>query len=75
MIRGSISLTLATFVCQEEEENTGQWSPAPLPTAMVAGQDVISEEDDLRLLELLRQQVCAGIGQMCSSLGQVAPPS
>lgn len=42
----------------EEEENTGQWSPRPLPAAVVAGQDVVAEDDDRRLLELLRAQVC-----------------
>ena len=42
----------------EEEENTGQWSPRPVPAAVVAGQDVVAEDDDRRLLELLRAQVC-----------------
>ena len=55
--RGGPVASVALVCPQEEEENTGQWSPAPLPTAMVVGQDVVSEEDDLRLLELLRQQV------------------
>ena len=41
----------------EEEENTGQWSPRPLPAAVVAGQDVVGEDDDRRLLDLLRAQV------------------
>ena len=41
----------------EEEENTGQWSPRPLAAAVVAGQDVVAEDDDRRLLDLLRAQV------------------
>lgn len=42
---------------EPEEENTGQWSPRPLDPEHVAGQDVIPEEEDARLLELLRAQV------------------
>lgn len=41
-----------------EEENTGQWSPAPLdPEAIPSGADVVHEDDDSRLLELMRAQV------------------
>lgn len=63
----------------EEEENTGQWSPRPLAAAVVAGQDVVGEEDDRRLLELLRAQVrparwdCMGCGGLCGLSGR--PPS
>ena len=40
------------------EENVGQWSPPPLDMAMVTtGQDVVHEDDDTRLLDLLRAQV------------------
>ncbi len=42
---------------EPEEENTGQWSPAPLDPEQVQGQDIIPEEEDARLLELLRAQV------------------
>ncbi len=37
--------------------NAGQWSPRPLDAEHVAGQEVIPEEDDMRLLELLRAQI------------------
>ena len=40
------------------EENVGQWSPATVPPEQIVGLDVIAEEDDLRLLELQRAQVC-----------------
>lgn len=40
------------------EENVGQWSPAPLdPEAIPPGADVVHEDDDTRLLELMRAQV------------------
>ena len=42
---------------EEEEENVGQWSPAPLDAQHVGGQDVVHEDDDQRLLDLLRKQV------------------
>ena len=43
---------------EEQEENTGQWSPRALePVHVPLGQDVIPEEEDARLLELLRAQV------------------
>ncbi len=42
---------------EPEEENVGQWSPRPLDAEHVVGQDVIPEEEDARLLELLRAQV------------------
>ncbi|CAK0785772.1 hypothetical protein CVIRNUC_008983 [Coccomyxa viridis] len=41
----------------EEEENTGQWSPKPLEAEHAAGQEVVTEEEDLRLLDLQRAQV------------------
>ena len=44
---------------EPEEENTGQWSPQPLDPEQVQGQDIIPEEEDARLLELLRAQVGA----------------
>lgn len=42
---------------EEEEENVGQWSPEPLDARLVGTQDVIHEDDDLRMLTLLRAQV------------------
>ena len=42
---------------EEEEENVGQWSPAPLDAQHVGSQDVVHEDDDQRLLDLLRKQV------------------
>ena len=41
------------------ESNIGQWSPEPLDQAQIGGRDVIPEEDDLRMLNLLRAQVTA----------------
>lgn len=42
----------------EAEENVGQWSPPPVDPALVGvGQDVVHEDDDARMLELLRAQV------------------
>ena len=38
----------------------GSFSPAPLPATAYAGQEVIPEEEDKRLLELLRAQVRFG---------------
>lgn len=38
-------------------ESDGRYSPPPVDAAEVAGQDVVNEEEDLRLLHLLRQQV------------------
>jgi hypothetical protein len=35
----------------------GSFSPAPLPPTAYAGQNVLAEEEDLRLLELTRAQV------------------
>ena len=35
----------------------GQWSPRPLDAEHVAGQEVITEEEDILLLELLRAQI------------------
>ncbi len=34
----------------------GQWSPKPLDAEHVAGQEVVTEEEDMRLLELQRAQ-------------------
>ncbi|EIE19628.1 hypothetical protein COCSUDRAFT_67727 [Coccomyxa subellipsoidea C-169] len=42
---------------EPEEENVGQWSPRPLEPEHVVGQDVIPEEEDARLLDLLRKKV------------------
>lgn len=42
----------------EEEENTGQWSPVPINSAHVGvSDDVVFEDDDARMLALLRAQV------------------
>eukprot|EP00208_Stichococcus_sp_RCC1054_P002856 CAMPEP_0206140744 /NCGR_PEP_ID=MMETSP1473-20131121/10524_1 /ASSEMBLY_ACC=CAM_ASM_001109 /TAXON_ID=1461547 /ORGANISM="Stichococcus sp, Strain RCC1054" /LENGTH=711 /DNA_ID=CAMNT_0053535011 /DNA_START=336 /DNA_END=2471 /DNA_ORIENTATION=+ len=42
----------------ETEENVGQWSPPPVDPAMIGvGQDVVHEDDDRRILDLLRAQV------------------
>jgi hypothetical protein len=38
----------------------GSFSPVPLPATAYAGQEVIPEEEDKRLLELLRAQVGLG---------------
>jgi len=43
--------------CQADVLCTGQWSPKPLDAEHVAGQEVIPEEEDMRLLELQRAQV------------------
>ena len=45
---------------EEEEENVGQWSPAPLDAQHIGNQDVVHEDDDQRLLDLLRKQVSIG---------------
>lgn len=50
------------LVDDEEErqafaESDGRYSPLPVAPEEVAGRDVVHEEDDLRMLELLRQQV------------------
>lgn len=42
---------------EPEEENVGQWSPRALEPEHVVGQDVIPEEEDARLLDLLRKKV------------------
>ena len=44
---------------EEEEENVGQWSPVPLDAQHIGNQDVVHEDDDQRLLDLLRKQVSA----------------
>lgn len=41
----------------EEEENTGQWSPVPLDAQHIRNQDVVHEDEDQRLIDLLRKQV------------------
>ena len=51
---------------EEEEENVGQWSPEPLDARHVGSQDVIHEDDDMRMLALLRSQVTAQPGYTCS---------
>lgn len=42
---------------EEEEENTGQWSPVPLDSQHIGNQDVVHEDEDQRLINLLRKQV------------------
>lgn len=42
---------------EEEEENVGQWSPVPLDAQHIGNQDVVHEDDDQRLIDLLRKQV------------------
>lgn len=42
-----------------QEENHGQWSPEPLPLESIAGQEIITLEEDEELLELLRAQIKA----------------
>lgn len=42
---------------EEEEENTGQWSPVPLDAQHIGNQDVVHEDEDQRLIDLLRKQV------------------
>lgn len=46
----------------EEEDNHGQWSPAPLDLDGVAGQELVTQQEDEELLELLRAQVCLTLG-------------
>lgn len=41
------------------EQSDGRFSPKPLEASVVAGQAIIHEDDDLRMLDLLRQQVTA----------------
>jgi hypothetical protein len=38
----------------------GRWSPPPVDPAEVVGLEVVNEEEDQRMLKLLRQQVCEG---------------
>ena len=42
---------------EDEEENVGQWSPVPLDAQHIGNQDVVHEDDDQRLIDLLRKQV------------------
>ena len=42
---------------EEEEENVGQWSPVPLDGQHIGTQDVVHEDEDQRLIDLLRKQV------------------
>ena len=42
---------------EEEEENVGQWSPVPLYAQHIGNQDVVHEDEDQRLIDLLRKQV------------------
>ena len=51
---------------EEEEENVGQWSPEPLDARHVGSQDVIHEDDDMRMLALLRSQVVLQLACCCS---------
>lgn len=50
---------------EPEEENVGQWSPRPLEPEHVVGQDVIPEEEDTRLLDLLRKKVRTAVTVTC----------
>ena len=43
----------------------GLYSPQPLPASAYAEADVVPEEQDMRLLSLLRAQVGAGCGREC----------
>ena len=52
---------------EEEEENVGQWSPAPLDAQHSGNQDVVHEDDDQRLLDLLRKQVSIGCAVIVES--------
>ena len=52
---------------EEEEENVGQWSPEPLDPKLVGNQDVIHEDDDMRMLALLRAQVTVMASFACLS--------
>ena len=52
---------------EEEEENVGQWSPAPLDAHHIGNQDVVHEDDDQRLLDLLRKQVSIGCAVIVKS--------
>jgi hypothetical protein len=48
------------------EENTGQWSPEPLGAALIPpGADIVHEDDDARLLELMRAQASGKQLQSC----------
>ncbi|KAK9864995.1 hypothetical protein WJX84_010006 [Apatococcus fuscideae] len=42
---------------QQDESNMGQYSPEPLSSSQIYGQDVVSEQEDRRMLDLLRAQV------------------
>ena len=42
---------------EDEDENVGQWSPMPLDAQHIGNQDVVHEDDDQRLIDLLRKQV------------------
>lgn len=50
----SLAASLALELCAPV---VGQWSPRPLDAEHVAGQDVITEEEDVLLLELQRAQI------------------
>ena len=43
---------------RHDESNIGQYSPEPLLPSQIYGQDVVSEQEDRRMLDLLRAQVC-----------------
>ena len=42
---------------RHDESNIGQYSPEPLLPGQIYGQDVVSEQEDRRMLDLLRAQV------------------
>ena len=58
---------------EEEEENVGQWSPVPLDAQHIGTQDVVHEDDDQRLIDLLRKQVRLSITQARSLLHPTMP--
>ncbi len=43
---------------RHDDSNIGQYSPEPLSASQIYGQDVVSEQEDRRMLDLLRAQVC-----------------
>ncbi|KAK9837652.1 hypothetical protein WJX74_002230 [Apatococcus lobatus] len=42
---------------RHDQSNIGQYSPEPLQPSQIYGQDVVSEQEDRRMLDLLRAQV------------------
>lgn len=60
---------------EEEEENVGQWSPVPLDAQHIGNQDVVHEDEDQRLIDLLRKQVSPDTLLMlpCLSYAELGP--